>query len=170
MKAISHFNVVITHLGWHLEVITEVCSNQVSLHEFNDTCHSVTFYFMWKDSKWYCDATTPELIHTKDESKRSSAFAFIFAANWPVQWMLWNDKFHVIHYNVQCESTNQPRAWTKVATSLRKGWKCGYMNYGYHVLQPSKQQVIVKFFLVFLMVHFINIFSYFTKVVQGLLA
>ena len=26
-------------------------------------------------------------IHTKDESKRGTAFAFIFGVNWPVQWM-----------------------------------------------------------------------------------
>ena len=29
-----------------------------------------------------CNATTPESIHTKDESKRDSAFAFIFGVNW----------------------------------------------------------------------------------------
>ena len=29
----------------------------------------------------------PESIHTKDESKRGSAFAFIFGVNWPVQWV-----------------------------------------------------------------------------------
>ena len=40
-----------------------------------------------KDSKWCCDTTTPESIHTKDESKRGSAFALIFGVNWPVQWM-----------------------------------------------------------------------------------
>ena len=34
-----------------------------------------------------CDTTTQEPIHTKDESKRGSAFAFIFGVNWPVQWM-----------------------------------------------------------------------------------
>ena len=56
-------------------------------HEFHETCHSVTFHFMKKDSKWWCDTTTPESIHTKDESKRGSAFAFIFGVNWPVQWM-----------------------------------------------------------------------------------
>ena len=36
---------------------------------------------MKKDSKRCCDATTPESIHTKDESKRGSAFAFIFGVN-----------------------------------------------------------------------------------------
>ena len=56
-------------------------------HEFHETCHSVAFYFMKKDSKRYCDTTTPESIHTKDESKCGSAFAFIFAVNWPVLWM-----------------------------------------------------------------------------------
>ena len=39
-------------------------------HESHKTCHSVTFYFMEKDSKRCCDTTTPESIHTKDESKR----------------------------------------------------------------------------------------------------
>ena len=57
------------------------------LYEFHETCHSVTFYFMKKDSKRSCDTTTPESIHTKDESKRGSAFAFIFGVNWPVQWI-----------------------------------------------------------------------------------
>ena len=61
-------------------------SNGLVGHEFHETCHSVTSYFMKKDSKRYCDTTTPESIHTKDESKRDSAFAFIFGVNWPVQW------------------------------------------------------------------------------------
>ena len=34
-----------------------------------------------KDSKRCCDTTTPESIHTKDGSKRGSAFAFSFGAN-----------------------------------------------------------------------------------------
>ena len=34
-----------------------------------------------KDSKRCCDTTMPESIHTKDESKRGSAFAFIFGVN-----------------------------------------------------------------------------------------
>ena len=50
-------------------------------HEFQETCHSVTFYCMKKDSKRCCDTTTPESTHTKDESKRGSAFAFIFGVN-----------------------------------------------------------------------------------------
>ena len=56
-------------------------------HEFHETCHSITFHFMKKDSKRCCDTIMPESIHTKDESKRDSAFAFIFGVNWPVQWM-----------------------------------------------------------------------------------
>ena len=55
--------------------------------EFHETYHSVTFYFMKKYSKQCRDITTPKSIHTKDESKRGSAFAFIFGANWPLQWM-----------------------------------------------------------------------------------
>ena len=50
-------------------------------HELHETCHSVTFYFMKKDSKRCCDIRMPESIHTKDESKRGSAFAFIFGVN-----------------------------------------------------------------------------------------
>ena len=49
--------------------------------DFHETYHSVTFYFMKKDSKRCCDPTTPESIHNKDESKRGSAFAFIFGVN-----------------------------------------------------------------------------------------
>ena len=52
-----------------------------STHEFHETCNSVTFYFMKNDSKQCCDTITPESIHTKDESKRDSAFAFIFGVN-----------------------------------------------------------------------------------------
>ena len=61
----------------HLDprVITE-CT-----HEFHETCHSVTSYFLKKDSKRCSDTITPESIHTKDESKRGSAFAFIFGVN-----------------------------------------------------------------------------------------
>ena len=51
------------------------------VHEFHENCLSVTFYFMKKDSKRCCEATTPESIHTKDESKRGIAFAFIFGVN-----------------------------------------------------------------------------------------
>ena len=51
------------------------------VHGFHETCHSVTFNFVKKDSKRCCDTTTPESIHTKDESKRGSAFAFIFGVN-----------------------------------------------------------------------------------------
>ena len=39
------------------------------------------FISLKKDSKRCCDTTTPESIHTKDESKRGSAFAFIFGVN-----------------------------------------------------------------------------------------
>ena len=54
---------------------------KISLHEFHEIRHSVTSYFMKKDSKRCSDASTPESIHTKDESKRGSAFAFIFGVN-----------------------------------------------------------------------------------------
>ena len=62
------------------------CLLVCNIHEFHETCHSVTFYFMKKDSKRCCDTIKPESIHTKDESKRGSAFAFIFGVNWPLQW------------------------------------------------------------------------------------
>ena len=39
------------------------------------------FVCLQKDAKQCCDATTPESIHTKDESKRGLAFAFIFGVN-----------------------------------------------------------------------------------------
>ena len=53
----------------------------MTVHEFHETCHSGTFYFIKKDSKRCSDTTTPGSIHTKDESKRGSAFAFIFGVN-----------------------------------------------------------------------------------------
>ena len=55
--------------------------HQSASPEFHETCHSVTFYFMKKDSKRCCDIATPQSIHTKDESKRGTAFAFIFGVN-----------------------------------------------------------------------------------------
>ena len=60
----------------------DTCMRHLEItREFHETGHSITFYFMQKDSKRCCDTTTPESIHTKDESKRSSAFAFIFGGN-----------------------------------------------------------------------------------------
>ena len=39
-------------------------------------------FISWKkDSERCCDTTTPESIHTKDESKRGTAFAFIFGVD-----------------------------------------------------------------------------------------
>ena len=63
----------------HIKVNSEVAMADQCCHEFHQT--SVTFYFMKKDSKRCCDTTMPESIHTKDESKCSSAFAFIFGVN-----------------------------------------------------------------------------------------
>ena len=62
------------------ETQTETASVK-GLHKFHETCDSVTSYFLKKDSKRCSDTTTPESIHTKDESKRGSAFAFIFGVN-----------------------------------------------------------------------------------------
>ena len=67
--------------------VSAVGFNFVVLHELHEIRHSVTSYFMNKHSKRCCDTSTPESIHTKDESKRGSAFAFIFGVNWPIQWM-----------------------------------------------------------------------------------
>ena len=41
--------------------------SSISNHEFHETCHSVTFLY--------------RSIHTKDESKRGTVFAFIFGVN-----------------------------------------------------------------------------------------
>ena len=60
---------------------TAIFQRENAVHEFHETCHFITFYFMKKDSKRCCDTTTPESMHTKDESKRGSAFAFIFGVN-----------------------------------------------------------------------------------------
>ena len=55
------------------------------------TCNSVTFY-------------QPESIHTKDESKRGFAFAFIFGVNW-----LWRcgvtASFGVFLHDIKCNRT-----------------------------------------------------------------
>ena len=45
------------------------------------------FACLQKDAKQCCDATMPESIHIKDESKRGIAFALIFGVTWPLQWM-----------------------------------------------------------------------------------
>ena len=39
------------------------------------------FICLQKEAKQCCDETMPESIHTKDESKRGTAFAFIFGVN-----------------------------------------------------------------------------------------
>ena len=69
-------------------------------------------FISWKkDSKWCCDTTTPESIHTKDESKRGSAFAFIVGVKltstmnvtkWHVSWNSWYT--HIPQtYGVPCD-------------------------------------------------------------------
>ena len=70
-----------------MQVMADVHKNSVKWNtgeqhmDSMKTCNSVTFHFMKKDSKRCCDTTTPHSIHTKDESKRGSAFAFIFGVN-----------------------------------------------------------------------------------------
>ena len=72
----------VTALDLTIQWYTLLISIYHAMLEFHETCHSVTFYFMKKkDSKRHCDTTTPESIHTKDESKRGIAFAFIFGVN-----------------------------------------------------------------------------------------
>ena len=66
---------------WAMWTGKEAMELLTSTHEFHETCLSDTFYFVKKDSKQCGDTTTPESIHTKDESKRGSAFAFIFGVN-----------------------------------------------------------------------------------------
>ena len=75
----------VIHLSQHRMLNAEYKASSGSKHEFHEKCHSVTSYFMEKDFKRCYDTSTPESIHTKDESKRGSAFAFIFGVNWPLQ-------------------------------------------------------------------------------------
>ena len=72
MAITHHYQLVQLHVILHVTF---------TFHELHETCHSITFYFIKKDSKRCCDTTTPESIHTKDESKRVIAFAFIFGVN-----------------------------------------------------------------------------------------
>ena len=80
---IDHYvmGLVVIAIGTSVPVRPFMLSMILTEHECHETCHPVTFYFMKKDSKRCCDTTTPESIHTKDESKRGSAFAFIFGVN-----------------------------------------------------------------------------------------
>ena len=67
------------------ELVSVILASSGNTHEFHETCHSITSYYMKKDSKRFCDITMPGSIHAKDEGKRGSAFAIIFGVNWPVQ-------------------------------------------------------------------------------------
>ena len=60
---------------------------QISTIETLSLMRFLMFVCLQKDAKQCCDVTTPESIHTKDESKRGFAFAFIFGVNWPSQWV-----------------------------------------------------------------------------------
>ena len=66
-----------------------LCKMRIKTSHTNSMKIVILLHFIsWKkDSKWCCNTTTPESIHTKDESKRGTAFAFIFGVNWPVRWM-----------------------------------------------------------------------------------
>ena len=58
-----------------LEILIIVCNLVTKSREI------LMFACLQKDAKQCCDNTMPESIHTKDESKRGSAFAFIFGVN-----------------------------------------------------------------------------------------
>ena len=73
----------------HTQQVVSVCKckehsqQQLHLTYMNAMKLVIPLHFISgkKDSKRCCDTTTPESIHTKDESKRGSAFAFIFGVN-----------------------------------------------------------------------------------------
>ena len=71
----------------HSSVLQNFMQKWQSMHLSRRSMNSVKiiiplhFNSLKKDSKRCCDTTTPESIHTKDESKRGSAFAFIFGVN-----------------------------------------------------------------------------------------
>ena len=48
---------------------------------YHETCHSVTIYFMKKDSKLCCNSATPVSIHIVDEDRHLLVSGFIFGVN-----------------------------------------------------------------------------------------
>ena len=66
-----------THNGESMscEIMMFVCNRVAKSREI------LMFVRLQKDAKQCCDASRPESIHTKDESKRGIAFAFIFGVN-----------------------------------------------------------------------------------------
>ena len=110
MKSLQPFYLFIFFISL-INVNSSFSTLIVPSHEFHEIGHSITFYFMKKDSKtmlWHYNA---ESIPTKDESKRGTTFALIFCVNWLWRcgvtasfWSLFswnkmqrNDKFHGIH-------------------------------------------------------------------------
>ena len=75
--------------AYYISFLFPAASCGIRMHYMNSMKLVIPLHFIsWKKySERCCDTTTPESIHTKDESKRGSAFAFIFGVNWPVQWM-----------------------------------------------------------------------------------
>ena len=61
--------------GKSREILMFVCNKVAKSHDH------LMLVCLQKDSKQSCGATMLESIHTKDESKRESAFAFIFGVN-----------------------------------------------------------------------------------------
>ena len=62
----------------HSLTTTQISSLQNQATKSNEI---LMFVCLQKDVKQCCDATMTESIHTKDESKRRIAFAFIFGVN-----------------------------------------------------------------------------------------
>ena len=65
---------------WHLSLV-KVIRNTIDMNSMKLVIPLHFISFKKKDSKLCCDTTTPESIHTKDGSKRGTAFAFIFGVN-----------------------------------------------------------------------------------------
>ena len=98
--------------SWHWESIHFLMRRLMQNMNSTKLAIPLHFYLIKKHSKRCCDTTMPEAIHTKDESKRGSAFAFIFGVNWPLQSMQRNDKFHGIHKNFHIYL--QQQIWSSV--------------------------------------------------------
>ena len=76
-----HSSYVNKSCSWCAVVCNTDPQSLTTAHKFHETCHSIISYFMKEESKRCCETTRQESIRTKDESKRGSAFAFIFGVN-----------------------------------------------------------------------------------------
>ena len=66
--------------NFNCKILWEPCYGLVVLIVLATDKHNEYNKGLWR-SKRCCDTTMPESIHTNDESKRGSAFAFIFGVN-----------------------------------------------------------------------------------------